>query len=379
MGCTGSKDDRAPAVKIVENPQIEESLEKEYLEITETKDFAYVITFQSTEISLNNYFADIDEWKAVKGLNLFLKKVKPEDVKLALSYRHLDKIFRSGKYLTIDSLRFINKYKDTYDLEGIWIDVLCISPASQTLKQAFSYMGHIYSNAVVFPYWIEQPENSGSLNRAWIYQESRFSLLHEEFLSAYENGSYDDILEQLTTERAGVDDTEGVGPVFDCADKSTPSLNSILNAFLSCDVEYESDVVGAIFGVCEVRFSKLNDLHAGLISTNHYMEDEDAYRKENEFRIKITEIVKQRFLQFFGFSIDILTSKDIAIPSKNQYNPIVILFREGNDLFLSNRFGGDEEEDEAVKVKLGKIQNRKVIGKLTCDFSLIPPVDKKCW
>jgi TPR repeat protein len=334
--------------------------------ITESAISAFVLTFKRTTKSLNDYFNDIDEWNDMKRFNLFLKPVKPSETKLALSYRHHTQIKRNNKYLTADCMEFIKKYHNQIDLEGMWVDCLCIAPAGQRFDQACEYMGDVYSHAVVFPYWIEQKDNMGAFNRGWIFQESRFSVLHKWIFKYDDSGNYRDIIAALSKERQS-----SSGVITEAAkideEACNPTLDSIINAFLSCDIENETDLFPAIFGVCAAKYSEMKQLQVAPIIVHSSPGQIHILFAENELRIPVTSLVKKRFQQLFSVDFSVLSSSDIAIPTTDCKESPVVLYLEGNDLIISSRF-----QNVIPEQMLSSILFRN----LKLEFSIIEKVSK---
>lgn len=226
-------------------------------ELLDKANEVYVLTrsrsINCSTIPLNEYFAEFDFWdEEIKSLNLQITKRNIYHADLALSYRHLQQEVKNGKYLTKDCLDFIKEHKEA--IEGLWVDVLCIAPAQIKLSDAFKQMGRLYKYTVVFPYWVRQPQPEKSVKRGWIFQESMFPKF-SSFAISDERYLENHVFKQLMATRVTDSGMRSVNEF-----NTSVNLVDVIVAYLTYDVEVETDIDEAILGVLREDRECLNYL-----------------------------------------------------------------------------------------------------------------------
>jgi hypothetical protein len=254
--------------------------------------YCWTLTKEPAEdhISLNIFllqFMDIDnaEWiQQLMDFNLHLAKTPIPEVKRALSYRHFHpfKIFpgtSEEKSLAKDALDFLLWYSNfDGDIEGLWIDCLCIAPCGQSLTEAFDIMGDLFRSALVIPFWLFQENIFNGFDRAWIFQESRFTRFDVEFLQKVFNAipmTEDQLFLMSGLIRArdhhvaleGKTTTTAVLSFFDdLPDVTNFRLSKVFHAYLTSTITEVNQLNIAIFGVLQAAgISDLSTIRNGPI------------------------------------------------------------------------------------------------------------------
>jgi hypothetical protein len=241
-------------------------------------------------ISLNIFllqFLPIDSagWiQQLMDLNLHLAKTPILEVKRALSYRHFHplKLFpdtSEEKSLAKDALDFLLWYSNfDGDIEGLWIDCLCIAPCGQSLSEAFDIMGDLFRSSLVIPFWLFQENIFDGFDRAWIFQESRFTRFDIEFLQKVFDiipMTEDQLFLMSGLIRArdhhiafqGKTNITAVLSFFDeLPDVTNFRLSKVFHAYLTSTITKEEQLNIAIFGVLQAAgISDLSTMRNGPI------------------------------------------------------------------------------------------------------------------
>ncbi len=231
----------------------------------------YRLNLQKRGISLNAYFGTDfrDVWAPLFALDLYIEPANLYPITKSLSYRHRNPLKRGNdpelkqqKYLAQDAVDFILLYirrkgATATDLEGLWIDCLCIAPAGQLLQDAFEYMGRLYCVTVVIPYWMRQNNPKEAFQRAWIFQECRFPQLDTNFMTeCIPQPLSENLLEicsDLYSIRMPGNSLSGgtLNDYLPCFQSSVCNitLSNLFSSYVKCTADKEEDILEAIFGV----------------------------------------------------------------------------------------------------------------------------------
>jgi hypothetical protein len=222
----------------------------------------FVLSLKVAGVSLNTWFNGHPNWRGGSPwdrLHVVERNKLPKETRSSIiSYRHDStnaKHLEKG-YLPCNTLAVLEdlvRNCGTEALEGLWVDVLCIAPSGQTLKNAFGYMGRLYLDSEVHLCWLQQ-DSLEPLTRGWIFQECQRSRLSDYTMGLVRRLTNPYIQGQLKLMRS--QEAQAVlGPM-----RATYESSSTLEDVAVClmhlpflELDQEADRATAIFGSLEAQ------------------------------------------------------------------------------------------------------------------------------